>query len=109
MLPGIHRGVDIAVPKGTPIRAMQDGRITFAGWMGGYGQVVWVDHRGSTTTIYAHLSEIAVQEGDRVRGGEVLGAAGSTGEASAPHLHFEVRRRGRAVDPVPLLGGFPGS
>ena len=86
---------------------MRNGQVAFAGWMAGYGQVVWVEHRGRTTTIYAHLSEISVEAGQRVQGGEELGAVGSTGEATAPHLHFEVRRRGRPVDPVPLLGGFP--
>lgn len=107
-LPGIHRGVDIAVPEGTAVRSMAPGTVRFAGWMGGYGNVVWLEHRGGLVTIYAHLSTIEVERGDRVGGREVLGRSGSTGRATGPHLHFEVWRGGRPVDPVPLLGGFPG-
>lgn len=106
--PGIHRGVDLAVPEGTPVRAMAAGRIRFAGTQRGYGNVVWIDHGGSVLTVYAHLSTVGVRRGDAVRGGDVIGLSGSTGDVTAPHLHFEVWRWGREVDPVPLLGGRPG-
>lgn len=104
---GIHRGVDIAVPAGTPIRAMAPGRVHFAGTMAGYGMVVMIDHPGQVRTVYAHLSHIHVRTGDAVQGRPVIGLSGATGRATGPHLHFEIRRRGRAEDPVPLLGSFP--
>jgi murein DD-endopeptidase MepM/ murein hydrolase activator NlpD len=103
----IHHGVDIAVPTGTPIRAMAPGRVHFAGTMSGYGLVVMVDHRGGYRTVYAHLSEIHVRAGDRIQGRPVIGLSGATGRVTGPHLHFEVRYGGRAEDPVPLLGRFP--
>lgn len=106
--PDLHRGVDISVPLGTEVRTMAPGRVRFAGVMGGYGNVVWVDHGGDVLTIYAHLSQIRVHEGERLDGGAVVGLSGNSGNAVGPHLHFEVWRWGREADPVPLLGGFPG-
>lgn len=105
--PRIHYGVDLAVPEGTPVRAMGPGRVTFAGWWGGYGIAVIIDHGGGTSSLYAHLSEARVRTGDRVGGRDVIGLSGSTGETRGAHLHFEVWRRGRREDPVPLLGGEP--
>jgi murein DD-endopeptidase MepM/ murein hydrolase activator NlpD len=105
--PEIHRGVDFSVPTGTEIRAMADARVRFAGTMSGFGNVVWLDHGGSILTVYAHLSRIDVRQGDFVRRGQPLGLSGATGDVTAPHLHFEVWRWGREVDPVPLLGGRP--
>jgi murein DD-endopeptidase MepM/ murein hydrolase activator NlpD len=105
--PDLHRGVDLAVPEGTPVRTMAPGRVRFAGTQTGYGTVVWVDHGSSVLTVYAHLSELRVKTGDRLGGRDILGLSGSTGDATAPHLHFEVWRWGREVDPVPLLGGRP--
>jgi len=87
---------------------MTGGRVRFAGSQAGYGQVVWLDHGGGTLTVYAHLSAIRVRVGEGVRGGQVIGLSGQSGRASGPHLHFEIWRWGREVDPVPLLGGFPG-
>ncbi|HET9950031.1 MAG TPA: M23 family metallopeptidase [Longimicrobiales bacterium] len=107
--PEIHRGVDLDVPPGTQVHAMADARVRFAGTMSGFGNVVWLDHGGSILTVYAHLSEIRVREGDYVRRGEVVGLSGATGNVTAPHLHFEVWRWGHEVDPVPLLGGRPGA
>lgn len=106
--PEIHRGVDIGVPTGTPVHAMAAGRIRWAGTMRGYGKVVWIDHGGSVLSVYAHLSVIQVQTGQRVDGGETIGLSGSSGDATGPSLHFEIWRWGRQVDPVPLLGGPPG-
>ncbi len=105
--PEIHRGVDIAVPIGTDVHAMAPGRIRFAGTMPGYGNVVWIDHGGSVLSVYAHLSRILVRAGQHVDGGETIGLSGESGDATGPHLHFEIWRWGREVDPVPLLGGPP--
>jgi lipoprotein NlpD len=103
----IHRGIDIDVPSGTPVRAMAPGRVVYAGTMTGYGQVVIIDHGGGVRTLYAHLSEIRVQPEQRLDGRPVIALSGSSGRVTGSHLHFEIRVRGRAEDPVPLLGGFP--
>lgn len=106
--PGIHRGVDIHAPTGTPVRAMASGTVVFAGVQRGFGNLVVLDHGAGVRSLYAHLSEIRVEVGQRIRGHPVIGLAGATGDADGAHLHFEVWRYGRPVDPVPLLGGFPG-
>lgn len=105
--PAVHRGVDIDVPMGTPVRAMTDGRVRFAGVMSGYGNVVWLDHGGGILSVYAHLSRIDVSAGSLVTGGGVIGRSGDSGNVTGAHLHFEVWRWGRPVDPVPLLGRKP--
>ena len=107
ILPEVHRGVDIAVPTGTEVHTMAPGRVLFAGTMDGYGNVVWIEHGGEVLTLYAHLSEILVRTGDGVEGRTVVGLSGATGDATGPHLHFELWRWGRERDPVPLLGGPP--
>jgi murein DD-endopeptidase MepM/ murein hydrolase activator NlpD len=106
--PTIHRGVDIVVPTGTPVYAMSPGDVRFAGTMTDFGLVVWVDHQDAILTIYAHLSAILVVEGQRVTKDEVVGLSGQSGNATGPHLHFEIRGRGHQVDPVAMLGGPPG-
>ncbi len=106
--PSIHRGVDIVVPTGTPVYAMSNGEIRFAGTMTDFGLVVWVDHEDAILTIYAHLSEILVVVGQRVTKDEAVGLSGESGNATGPHLHFEIRGRGHQVDPVAMLGGPPG-
>jgi murein DD-endopeptidase MepM/ murein hydrolase activator NlpD len=98
-----HGGVDIAAPTGTPVLAAQDGVVVRAGWIGAYGYVVFVDHEGGAQTRYAHLSAMAVTPGARVAQGELLGWVGSTGASTGPHLHFELRFAGRAVDPLGYL------
>lgn len=105
--PEVHRGVDLGVPTGTPVQAMADGRVSYAGWWNGYGLLVVLDHGGGTTSRYAHLSQLRVEAGQDVEARQVIALSGATGNASAPHLHFEIRRSDRAEDPVPLLGGFP--
>jgi murein DD-endopeptidase MepM/ murein hydrolase activator NlpD len=107
ILPEIHRGVDVYVPEGTSIVAMKDGEVVFAGTWGSYGLAVVVQHGGGVRSLYAHLSAIDVSAGERVSGRQVIGRSGSTGNATGPHLHFEILRDGYAVDPVPLLGRFP--
>lgn len=105
--PQVHRGVDLSVPTGTPIAAMTHGRVLHAGPLGGYGITVILQHRRGWSTLYAHLSETRVRTGDRVRARQIIGLSGQTGAARGAHLHFETRHRGRAQDPVPLLGGHP--
>lgn len=104
----VHRGVDIAAPAGSAVRAMAGGRVVHAGWMGGYGLTVVIDHGGEVETLYAHLGELRVEAGDRIDGRDVIGVVGRSGDATGAHLHFEIRRNGRAEDPVGLLGGSPG-
>ena len=106
---GRHTGLDFAAPAGTPVRAAAGGRVSEAGTDGRYGKLVKVDH-GGVVTYYAHLSSIAVHAGDVVRQGQQLGTVGSTGNATGPHLHFELRIGGVARDPAALLGlSVPGS
>jgi murein DD-endopeptidase MepM/ murein hydrolase activator NlpD len=107
LLPDLHRGVDIQVPSGTPVRAMSPGAVRFAGTMSGYGQVVWLDHGGEVLSVYAHLSRIDVRQGETVDHRQVVGLSGASGDVTGPHLHFEVWRWGRQADPIPLLGGRP--
>ena len=97
-----HRGIDYAAPHGTPVRVVGDGVVTFASWQGGYGNVIYVDHGNNRVTLYAHLSRIGVQPGQRVERGQLIGAVGATGWATGPHLHFEFRVGGVHVDPRSL-------
>lgn len=99
-----HDGLDFGAPAGTPVRSAGAGRVAFAGTAGGYGLLVMVDHGGGLTTRYAHLSRIDVRTGDAVESGSAIGAVGSTGASTGPHLHFEVRVGGASVDPSPWLG-----
>ena len=105
--PDVHRGVDLDVPTGTPVSAMANGRVRFAGVMRGFGNVIWIDHASGIVSVYAHLSDIRVLDGQDVDAGQLIGLSGATGDVTAPHLHFEVWRWGRPVDPIPLLGGKP--
>jgi murein DD-endopeptidase MepM/ murein hydrolase activator NlpD len=99
-----HSGLDVAAPKGTPVLASAPGRVVYSGRdRGGYGKLVKVDHGNGVETWYAHLSRLSVRAGKRVDRGEKLGRVGSTGRASGPHLHYEVRQGGRAVDPRGFL------
>jgi len=95
--------MDIAAPTGTPIRAADGGRVAIAGWVGGYGNYTCIQHTGSLSTCYGHQSAIRVSVGQQVSKGQVIGAVGSTGHSTGPHLHFEVRVNGSAVDPLLYL------
>jgi murein DD-endopeptidase MepM/ murein hydrolase activator NlpD len=95
----LHAGVDIGARTGAPVAAAADGEVFFASWRGGYGRCIILLHGGGMSTLYGHLSRISVSAGQRVRRGQRIGAVGSTGLASGPHLHFEVRRNGVPVAP----------
>jgi murein DD-endopeptidase MepM/ murein hydrolase activator NlpD len=99
----MHEGIDIAVPSGTPIHASASGRVIYSGWMGGYGNLVVIDHGGGLATAYAHQSSIGAGNGQSVSQGQVIGYVGCTGHCFGPHLHFEVRVNGSAVDPLGYL------
>jgi murein DD-endopeptidase MepM/ murein hydrolase activator NlpD len=99
-----HTGFDYPAPTGTPVVAARDGVVLTAGVQAGYGNLVELQHEQGVTTLYAHLSRILVEPGRRVARGAVLGLVGGTGDATGPHLHFEVRIRGAAVDPASALG-----
>jgi murein DD-endopeptidase MepM/ murein hydrolase activator NlpD len=98
----MHSGVDLAAAEGTPVTAPQDGIVSFSNWSGGYGLLVAVEHASGVQTRFGHLSRVAVRPGQQVRKGQVLGLVGSTGRSTGPHLHYEVRHRGRAIDPLAL-------
>ncbi|MGI8631573.1 MAG: peptidoglycan DD-metalloendopeptidase family protein [Solirubrobacterales bacterium] len=100
----MHAGVDFPASTGTLVRAARSGTVRFAGWnSGGYGNLVVIDHAGGMETWYAHLSSVAVSPGQRVSSGSGIGRVGSTGRSTGPHLHFELRRRGEPLDPMPYL------
>ena len=99
----MHEGIDIAAGYGTPIRAAASGRVVYAGWMSGYGNLVAIDHGGGISTAYGHQSSIAVGVGQVVSQGATIGYVGCTGHCFGPHLHFEVRVNGSPVDPLGYL------
>jgi murein DD-endopeptidase MepM/ murein hydrolase activator NlpD len=99
----MHAGVDIPGPVGTPIYATADGVVGRSGWVGGYGNLVELEHGRGLQTRYGHLSKLLVAPGARVTRGQVIGLMGSTGRSTGSHLHYEVRMDGRAVNPVPYL------
>ena len=101
----LHAGTDVGVPTGTTVRASRAGQVTVAGWLGGYGNCVMIDHGDGVTTVYGHLSEITVSVGEYVDQGERVALSGNTGRSTGPHLHFEIRINGSAVDPEPYLQG----
>ena len=98
-----HHGIDFGAASGTPIYAPDHGEVIYAGWYGGYGKVVIIDHGGDITTLFGHTSSYVVDAGTRVRKGQVIAYVGSTGMSTGPHLHFEVRRNGGAINPMTYL------
>jgi len=99
----MHEGIDIAVPSGTPVHASASGTVIVAGWVGGYGNLVVIDHGGGIATAYGHNTSVAVGVGQAVAQGQVISYSGSTGHSTGPHVHFEVRINGSAVDPLGYL------
>lgn len=102
-----HGGVDIAVPRGTPIEAAASGLVVFSGRQGGYGKTVVIEHADGRRTRYAHADKLMVKSGDTVDGGQMIATVGSTGRATGPHLHFEVTEHGERIDPLQAVAnGF---
>ena len=101
--PAMHTGLDFRAATGDPVRATANGKVLSSGWAGGYGRMVEIDHGNGLSTRYGHLSEIDVKVGDVVKIGQVIGAVGSTGRSTGPHLHYETRIDGEAVDPQKFL------
>ena len=99
----MHEGIDIAVPSGTPVHAAAAGRVVYAGWMEGYGNIVVLDHGNGLSTAYGHNTSLAVSVGQDVDTGAVIAYSGSTGHSTGPHVHFEVRVGGAPVDPTGYL------
>jgi murein DD-endopeptidase MepM/ murein hydrolase activator NlpD len=100
---GFHSGIDIDANQGDPIVATADGVVTKAGWQSSYGKVVVLSHKDGFETLYGHLSKITVEEGDEVKVGDVIGKAGSTGRSTGTHLHYEVMKDGKRVNPATFL------
>lgn len=98
-----HEGIDMAAPVGTPVYATGDGTVIFAGWQRGYGNVIKIQHELGTETRYGHLSKLHVRAGQQVSRGARIGDMGNTGRSTGPHLHYEVRVNGRAVDPLSFI------
>ena len=98
-----HAGIDLPAPQGTAVAATSPGTVVSAGWCGGYGWCITLDHGGGVYTLYGHLSRIEVAPGQPVARGQEIGKVGSTGQSTGPHLHYEVRNNGRPVDPLPFL------
>jgi murein DD-endopeptidase MepM/ murein hydrolase activator NlpD len=103
----LHEGIDIRAESGTPIRAAEGGRVRFSGRLGAYGNSVLVDHGGGFTTVYAHALRVAVARGQRVEQGQIVAEVGATGNATGPHLHFEIRRRKASRNPLLYLPAEP--
>ena len=98
-----HPGIDIAVPLGTPVRASGGGSVTAAGYDAAYGLFVLLRHPSGYETMYGHMSRLVAAEGDEVQAGQVIGLSGNSGRSTAPHLHFEIRRDNKTVDPLDLV------
>jgi murein DD-endopeptidase MepM/ murein hydrolase activator NlpD len=99
----MHTGVDISCAEGTTLKAAGNGKVVFAGWRGGYGLCVLIEHGGGRSTLYGHMSRITCKEGDIVSTSTKLGEVGQTGMATGPHCHFEVRINGEARNPLTSL------
>ncbi|HYU14702.1 MAG TPA: peptidoglycan DD-metalloendopeptidase family protein [Candidatus Acidoferrum sp.] len=102
-----HKGIDMTAPAGTPVHAARGGEVVRAGTsIGGFGNLVVIDHGGGIRSFYGHLQSVGVKKGDRVEVGSPIGAVGSTGRSTGPHLHFEVRRDGKSIDPTTDIQGL---
>jgi murein DD-endopeptidase MepM/ murein hydrolase activator NlpD len=105
---GYHEGIDLRAASGTPVRASAPGQVVYAGKrIGGYGNMVVLKHEGGLFTVYAHLSKPLVREGQKIKEGQRVALSGSTGRSSGPHLHYEIRRGAKPIDPQEVLPGKP--
>lgn len=102
----LHKGIDLSAPRGTEIQVPKAGVVTFSGAKGASGEVVIIDHGNGIETLYAHLDKRLVNKGERVVQGQILGLVGSTGKATGPHLHWELRQNGEVIDPASQLPFF---
>ena len=98
-----HSGLDIAAPLGTDIKAASGGKVTYSGWMGGYGNLIIITHENGIQTYYGHCSKLYAKVGDVVEAGDVIAAVGSTGNSTGNHLHFEIRKNGVTINPQKYL------
>ncbi len=98
-----HHGTDFGARRGTPLLAVNSGRVSFSGWMGGYGNVVKIKHAGGYESLYAHQSRRRVKRGQKVKKGQIIGYVGSTGRSTGPHLHFGLKKNGRWINPMNVL------
>lgn len=98
-----HKGMDIAAPNGTPIKAAADGTVTYSGWMGGYGNLIIITHKNGIQTYYGHCSKLYVSKGEEVKAGDKIAAVGTTGYSTGNHLHFEIRKNGKQINPQTYL------
>ncbi|AWB34268.1 hypothetical protein DBV39_11745 [Orrella marina] len=98
----MHKGIDLAAPRGTPILAVSAGVVTFSGWRNGYGRIVEIRHPNGWTSVYAHAQRLMVKKGERVLQGQSIAQVGSTGDVTGPHLHFEIRKNNKPVNPLTL-------
>jgi murein DD-endopeptidase MepM/ murein hydrolase activator NlpD len=98
-----HKGIDLAAPVGTPVYATADGTVERADWFSSYGRYVAIEHGSALETRYAHMSRLAVAAGQHVNKGDIVGYVGTTGRSTGPHLHYEVRVAGEAVNPIPYM------
>ncbi len=101
-----HAGIDIAVAENSPVRTVAEGKVVFSGYSNGYGNCVVIDHGDGLTTLYGHNARNLVKLGDIIKPGTAIALSGSSGRATGPHVHFEVRKDGVAVDPAGILGTF---
>ena len=100
-----HSGLDIGVDYGTPVKAAAAGAVCYSGWISGYGNTIIINHGGGITTLYAHNDALRAAEGQQVGQGQIIALAGSTGNSTGPHCHFEVRENGTPVSPYGYLDG----
>jgi murein DD-endopeptidase MepM/ murein hydrolase activator NlpD len=98
-----HPGIDFKGQTGDPVKTTADGRVAFTGWKGGYGNCIIIQHKNDFQTLYGHLSHINVNDGQEVKTGDVIGKVGSTGHSTGAHLHYEVRKNGKPINPVKFL------